>query len=183
MANKKIPRIKKNIRAFLNSEEGKITKKDALIFGSSLIMTGVMIGEIAKAADCWPAANHTSGCSTDCPANYASYCPTDFGSNCPAYGCPADCGSNFGTNNGSDNPTFYMPNYSADNPANYPTNDAICASDCPSNNSTQFAAVQAYDCPFDYGSFNSYDNGGDNSINNYSVCGSDFGCTADYYAY
>jgi len=50
----KIPKIKKNLKAFLTSEEGKITKKNALKLGVILTMIGATLG--AKAVS----AAHTS---------------------------------------------------------------------------------------------------------------------------
>ncbi len=73
---KKLPTIKKDIRTFLNSEEGKITKKNALRVGISISFLGFFLGQIANAAhtSCWPPSNHSShsSCGADCPADDTS---------------------------------------------------------------------------------------------------------------
>ena len=47
----KIPKIKKNIKAFLNSEDGKITKK-------SIIKAGIILGTIGSIVDANMASAH-----------------------------------------------------------------------------------------------------------------------------
>ncbi len=50
MSIKKIPSIKKNIEAFLTSEEGKISKKSVLKLGMGVTMLGTMLAQTTSAA-------------------------------------------------------------------------------------------------------------------------------------
>lgn len=54
----KLPQLKKQLRDFLTSEEGKITKKDILKIGLSLIALSLMLPSEG-------AAQHTSGLRND----------------------------------------------------------------------------------------------------------------------
>jgi len=61
MKKKKLPQIKKNITAFLSSEEGKISKKDAVKIGIGLAMAGIMLGFAGGAEAAHTNYFHNSG--------------------------------------------------------------------------------------------------------------------------
>jgi len=46
---KKLPQIKKNIKAFLSSEEGKISQKNVSKMGLGLAVLGLMVGRTVLA--------------------------------------------------------------------------------------------------------------------------------------
>lgn len=51
--NDKLPKLKKNIKKFLNSEEGKISKK-------GIIKAGILLGAVGAAIDPGTAVAHTN---------------------------------------------------------------------------------------------------------------------------
>ena len=73
MNQKKLPSIKKDIKNFLNSEEGKITKKSSFKIGSALGIIGIVLGNTISAA---PSCDHSSHSS--CHSEHNSCC-TDNG--------------------------------------------------------------------------------------------------------
>lgn len=66
MLIRKLPSIKKNIEAFLTSEEGKISKKSALELGMGVAMLGTMLTQTASAV-------HKSFSQAGSPSSHASY--------------------------------------------------------------------------------------------------------------
>ncbi len=66
MLIKKLPSIKKNIEAFLTSEEGKISKKSALELGMGVAMLGTMLTQTASAV-------HKSFSQAGSPSSHASH--------------------------------------------------------------------------------------------------------------
>ena len=48
--NSKLPKLKKNIKEFLNSEEGKISKKSVMKAGVTLALLGAMLDPYAASA-------------------------------------------------------------------------------------------------------------------------------------
>ena len=100
MHHKKLPSIKKNIQSFLNSEEGKLTKKDALKLGMILGAMGAMLGGSVEAhTSCWErhSSCHSSCCGVDnvsaqtgVNTDYESWCSSekngDFTENRGGYG-------------------------------------------------------------------------------------------------
>ena len=100
MRHKKLPSIKKNIKAFLNSEEGKLTKKNALKLGMTLGILGTMFGHTVGAhTSCWKqhSSCHSSCCDVDnisaqtgVNTDYESWCSSekngDFTENRGGYG-------------------------------------------------------------------------------------------------
>ena len=81
MRHKKLPSIKKNIKAFLNSEEGKLTKKNALKLGMTLGILGTMFGHTVGAhTSCWKHrschSSHSS-CHSSHDSCHSSCCGVD----------------------------------------------------------------------------------------------------------
>ena len=70
----KIPSFRKKIECFLNSEEGRISKKNVLELGAGLAMLGLMLTKVASAVhrsyfqNITGGAQHQSGDSTVIPA-------------------------------------------------------------------------------------------------------------------
>ena len=82
MAKKKIPSIKKDIETFLNSEEGKISKKSALDLGLGVIALGLLAAGPASAGHSSSFQNvagrgqHTSShvsCHTSCHSFHSAH--------------------------------------------------------------------------------------------------------------
>jgi hypothetical protein len=100
MAKKKIPSIKKDIETFLNSEEGKISKKSALDLGIGIIALSLLAAGPASAAHSSYFQNvvgkgqhissHTS-CHTSCHSSCHSNCHSSH-SNC--HSSHSNCHSN-----------------------------------------------------------------------------------------
>jgi len=89
----KIPQIKKDLWSFLNNEEGKIIKKNALKVGISVAILGLIADRAAaQHNNCWQQnhSSHSSGCPTDYNTNFGSEipcdCPSNYTSYCPSYG-------------------------------------------------------------------------------------------------
>ena len=176
---KKIPSIKKDLRSFLNEEEGKITKKDALMTGVTIAIMGFLTGRVAAQHDnCW-GQEHNSHSNAPCSADYTTYCPSD--APCPTYcpsnivctenlstydPCPADnpCSSDYQGYNAQDNSLFkyndFINDFNGDGgcSTNYLSNCPLDTPSCPSNyasvNNFDFSAYDQYDgsCGSDHAS-------------------------------
>lgn len=94
--NKRLPQLKKNIKDFLLSEEGKISKKDIAKVGLSLAAIGLMIVPEAAAqhTNCLtpgPGGGHTSHSSHASHASHASHgshgSHSSHGSHCSSKWC------------------------------------------------------------------------------------------------
>lgn len=81
MSNKKnkkikLPQIKKDIKAFLTSEEGKINKKDAAKIALGILSLGIVLAGAIKADSVSAACSHASHgnhSSHSSHANHAAY--------------------------------------------------------------------------------------------------------------
>ena len=75
----KLPEIKKDIRVFLSSEEGKINKKSVADLGMMMIVLGMGVAGVMKSdqaqANCTHAshANHSSHSSHSSHSNHANH--------------------------------------------------------------------------------------------------------------
>lgn len=58
--SKKIPLIKKNLKNFLLSEEGKMTKRDIVKMTAVVVAVASVVGVATKANDSFAACNHAS---------------------------------------------------------------------------------------------------------------------------
>ena len=78
MANKKIPLIKKNIEAFLTSEEGKISKKSALDLGLGVALLSLLASKavVIKEADAF--TSHISHSSHSYHSSCVGACMPDL---------------------------------------------------------------------------------------------------------
>ena len=108
MRHKKLPSIKKNIKAFLNSEEGKLTKKNALKLGMTLGILGTMFGHTVGAhTSCWKQHSSCHSSHDSCHSSHSSGCP----SHCPSDNvCAHDCNAHeysVKTDCGTDNAPYY----------------------------------------------------------------------------
>ncbi len=68
MSNKNIPQIKKDLKIFLMSEEGKIVEKDAvklgiILFAAAAILSGIVKSADVNAATCSGHVSHASHAS------------------------------------------------------------------------------------------------------------------------
>jgi hypothetical protein len=146
MKNKKIPQIKKNIKSFLNSEEGKITKENSLKLGSILGIVGLALGHTASAQ---PSCDHGSH------SNHSSCCTGDYTSDDNPFNSDHDgtyCSSDDGiVNSGDDNTDYGSDNPSVDGTANGNHDGSVC----PQN-------YDGYDGSYDSPDHTDYTDNGDN---------------------
>ena len=137
MLKKKIPQIKKDIRNFLNSEEGKITKKNGLKLGTTLAVMGIMLNHTVSA--------HNSCWAGDCSSDYTNF----DGSDCSSYEGSVGCSGN-NTNADSGVQTVYH-----DNNTECPqAENVVCLQDTPGSNST----VEVTDRVFEHETFDNNEN-------------------------
>lgn len=77
MKKSKIPQIKKDIKAFLTSEEGRINKKDAAKIAMSLLVLGVALTGTMKPESI---SAGTCNCCTPCPSHCSHSSHSSHGS-------------------------------------------------------------------------------------------------------
>ena len=72
--SKKIPLIKKSLKTFLLSEEGKMTKKDIVKMTAVVVAVASVLSVAAKPNDSFAACNHASHGSHGSHGSHASGC-------------------------------------------------------------------------------------------------------------
>jgi hypothetical protein len=158
MNNKiKLPQIKKSVWSFLNDEEGKIIKKNALKIGVSVALLGLIADKAAaQHSSCWQPEDHTSH-SNSCPADNTSYNALydslDNVSDCPSYvpcdACPSYYDAVLSTNLSA---AHYVPNY-VPYGIYCPTGHFVAV--CPTDYPQVYISVNAVNnpCPTDFTSY------------------------------
>ena len=128
MNQKKLPSIKKDIKNFLNSEEGKITKKNSFKIGTTLGIIGIVLGNSVSAAPSCDHGSHSSchsSHSSCCGDDDANYNTSNEGTYNPSYDGAEDGSQQFAVDaefGAGDDGTF---NANHDNPV-CPTNHDSC---------------------------------------------------------
>jgi len=72
MANKKLPSIKKNIESFLNSEEGKISKKSALDLGIGIVALSLLLRTVIPETSQAITSHISHSSHSNCHSNHSS---------------------------------------------------------------------------------------------------------------
>lgn len=70
---KPFPKIKKEIKAFLTSEEGRITKKSAIDLGIKAAILGSLLPKISKAISSHVSHSQHSSCHASCHDSHAQH--------------------------------------------------------------------------------------------------------------
>jgi len=159
MRSKKLPSIKKDIKNFLNSEEGKLTKKSALKLGLTLGIIGLITEQTVN-------AQHNSCWTKDCTSDYTWY------------------GGGGNTNDGGGGDTTVNIGEDGQVYGVYHENNDQCTGDknveCyPADKPGSNATVNSNEHTFEHGSFDSNecewdkvgDKGGDNPSHKYGYDG------------
>lgn len=73
MKNKNIPQIKKDLKFFLMSEEGKIVEKDAVKLGIILFAAAGILSGVMKATDVNAAVDCDQNCCHESHGSHASH--------------------------------------------------------------------------------------------------------------